>query len=231
MKTTQRNFHILNIFLLVCAGVCLVCYDNFGGLWLKGVTSGWFVLLGLVNLGYAWKRKAKNLPFAVLVAAGLFLGLCADVLLGIHFIVGVSAFALGHICYLIAFFTQEKPRWRDLACIAPAALVSVYLVAGTPYIQVEDALLQKLLIGYAVIIGCMLGKAVSNWRGRKSVSGWLIFVGSVMFWFSDVMLAFNMFGSGGHLAALACTYTYWPAQNILAYAIFHYVNEQRGRAG
>ena len=82
-----------------------------------------------------------------------------------------------------------------------------------------------MLAGYAVIIGCMLGKATANLPRHRTAFGWLILVGSVLFWFSDLMLAANMFGNGGRLAGRICCYTYWPAQNILAYALLHYADE------
>ena len=46
----KRSLLRANIALLIGAMACLVCYDIFGGLWLKGVTSSWFVVLGAVNL-------------------------------------------------------------------------------------------------------------------------------------------------------------------------------------
>ncbi len=219
----QKIFHFWNILLLLCAICCLVCYDIFGGLWLKGVTSTWFVLLGLVNLFYARKMQLKSCNFPVLITLGLFFGICADVLLGVQFILGILSFALGHVCYLIAFYTLERPCRKDLI-ILPIAAVSLFVVAGTPYIQIENSLIKKLLLGYAIIIACMLGKSISNLN--KSVSRRLLFLGSAMFWFSDLMLAIDMFGNGSRLTWILCSYNYWPAQNILAYAMFHYISEK-----
>lgn len=104
------------------------------------------------------------------------------------------------------------------------------MVVGTPYIQIEDPFIKKLLLGYAVIITCMLGKAVSNFTLDKSISRKLILLGSAMFWFSDLMLAIDMFGEASRLTWVLCSYTYWPAQNILAFSLFHYVNEQCGKS-
>lgn len=224
---THKKFGILNILLFICGIGCLFFYDHHGGLWLKGVTSAWFALLGFVNLCYGRKRKTENFRFLCLVELGLFLGMCADVLLGVSFIMGILTFALGHVCYLIAFFMLENPNRRDLLLIIPIGVVSIFIVTGTPWIQIDDPMLEKLLVGYAVIISCMLGKAISNLSFRKSPSRWLACVGSVMFWFSDLMLAIDLFGTATRLTWILCSYTYWPAQNILALSLFHFVNEQR----
>ena len=217
----EKRLKCINTALLVCAAVCLICYDTFGGLWLKGVTSGWFVLLGFVNLWAARKTAGKRLRVAALIAAGLFCGMCADVLLGVVFFAGVGVFALGHVLYLAAFCVLEKCCRRDIWFFLPIAAVSLFAVVGTPWIRVEDPLLRKLLIGYALIISAMLGKALSNLIARPSLFYRLLAIGSVLFWFSDLMLAIDMFGQPSRLTWILCSYSYWPAQNILAHALLY----------
>lgn len=222
----QKTVYLTNILLFLCSMGCLICYDVFGDLWLKGATSVWFVLMGLLNLLYAKYRAPKNFRFLLWIEAGLVLGMCADVLLECWMILGILSFALGHICYLIGFYTLEKPKWKDLIILLPATLISVYVAAGMPYVQIDDPVIQKFAIVYAIIIGCMLGKSIVNIRIRKSTFLWLLLLGSVMFWFSDVMLAINMFGPGGRVTWVLCSYVYWPAQNLLAHSMFHYANER-----
>lgn len=212
-----------NRVLLICAAACLVYYDIAGGLWLKGVTSCWFVLLGGVNLWAARKLQWMQLRFFILTEAGLVCGMCADVLLGIAFFAGVGTFALGHILYFIAFCTLEKFCLRDLKVIVPLAFVSVLLVTVTPWISVEDPLLQKLIPCYALIISMMMGKAITNLIRKPDFFRWLLAMGSFLFWFSDLVLAVDMFGQSSRLTWILCSYTYWPAQNILAHALYYAV--------
>lgn len=217
----KKRLQKTNIALLICAAVCLVCYDIFGGLWLKCVTSSWFVMLGAVNLWAARKKPRKQLRFFVLIVAGLFCGMCADVLLGVAFYAGIGVFALGHVLYLAAFFCLEKLRRRDIWFFLPIAAVSVFAVVGTPWISVEDPLLRKLLIGYALIISAMLGKSLSNLIACPDRFHRLLAVGSLLFWFSDLMLAIDMFGQPSRLTWILCSYSYWPAQNIIAHGLYH----------
>ena len=217
----EKSLRRGNIVLMICAALCLVCYDIFGGLWLKGVTSSWFVALGALNLWAARKLKWRQLRFFVLAAAGLFCGMCADVLLGIAFFAGVGVFALGHILYLAAFCSLEKVGKRDALLFLPIAVVSIFFVVGTPWIRVEEPFMRKLLIGYALIIAAMLSKAISNLIREPSPYRWLLAIGSVMFWFSDLMLAVDMFGQPTRLTWILCSYSYWPAQSIIAHSLFH----------
>ena len=207
-----------NVVLLVGAMACLVCYDIFRGLWLKGVTSSWFVVLGMVNF---LASRGEKRGFSLLMVLGLFCGMCADVLLGVEFYAGVAVFALGHVMYLAAFYALERFRVRDLWFMAPLAAVSMFVVVGTPWIRVYDPMMKKLLLGYALVISAMLGKALSNLRVRPCRYRWVLAVGSLLFWFSDLMLAVDMFGQPSRLVWILCSYSYWPAQNLLAHALYH----------
>lgn len=219
----RRNIRLkqANIVLLACAFVCLACYDIVGGLWLKGVTSSWFVVLGGVNLWAVRKAQRNQLRFFILMEAGLFCGMCADVLLGVAFLAGIGVFALGHILYLLAFYSLEKGSLLDLWLILLMSLISVFVVVGTPWITVEDPILKKLLLSYAITISAMVGKAISNLVRKPCLYRCLLTIGSVMFWFSDFMLAIDMFGQASRLTWLLCSYSYWPAQNLLAHSLFH----------
>lgn len=217
----QKSLKLVNIILLVCAAVCLLCYDHFRGLWLKGVTSSWFVLLGTVNLFSLRKQPGVPIRFLIFMEIGLLCGMIADILLGKVFLAGIIVFALGHVLYLVAFYSLEKFSLRDLKFILPLAAVSLFVVVGTPWITVRDPLLRKMLLGYAAIIAAMLGKSLSNLLRKPCLFRWLLAVGSILFWFSDLALAVDIFGQSSRLTWIFCSYCYWPAQNILAHSLFH----------
>lgn len=224
-RKTTTIFHIVNLLLMVGAMAGLVYYDIRGGIVLKGMTSLWFVVIGMVNLLYAHRTGCRHRAYPRWIAAGLLFGMCADVLLGVAFLWGVLFFAVGHILYLLAFYAVRKPHKKDFAFILPMALLSLFLLLGTPFIQINDALMRPILIGYALIISGMLGKAAANRCGAKSLSIRLALLGAAMFWFSDLMLAISLFGENSRLIWILCSYTYWPAQSIMAYSMFHHIKE------
>jgi len=222
---SKKTFRLLNILIFIGAMACLVFYDYHGGLWLKGVTSLWFCTLGAVNLVYAHQAGMKSRKLLYIMEAALIVGACADVLLGIEFMVGVALFALGHVIYMLAFFSMEKPRIKDLIFILPIAAIALFAVTGTPFIQVEDPFMEKMLLAYAVIISCMTGKALSNLQCSRKTSRKIIAIAGVLFLFSDLMLAVDMFGEASRLTWILCSYTYWPAQNLLAHSMYHMIKE------
>ena len=220
----KKSFHIVSILLLICAMAYLVHYNFHGSLVCKGITSSWFVLHGVVSLIYAKVTGSKTDRYMLCMVLGLFLGMCADVLLGIWFPVGVAAFALGHVMYLIAFCLLERIRKQDLWLILPFAAISEYMVLASPFVHLDNPAMKIMLAGYGLVISCMVGKAISNYLTSRSLSRLLVLIGAVMFWVSDLVLAVNMFGAGFPMGWLLCGFTYWPGQSILAYSLFHHVS-------
>ena len=227
MRKQKKIYQILNSILLILAMACLFYYDYEGGLWLKGVTSSWFLMLGIVNLIFAYHSRFKKKGVVWLLVLGLLSTMIADVMLGIHFILGGCLFAFGHILYFAAYCVLERFHKKDLLCIVIVGAVSLFFVIGTPFIRLEDSSLTYLLTAYAIIISCMLGKAVGNVLTRTSLTRYLLLIGSLLFWFSDLMLALNMFGDGGRLAGSLCMYTYWPGQYLLGHTLYHFVLDKK----
>ena len=226
MKQQIQKFRIANILLFTVTIVSLICYDIFGGLMLKGFTSFWFVALGLTNVVFARKACIPDRKILRWILSGLILGMLADVLLGPAFLLGVVSFALGHTCYLIAFFRLEKPCRRDLLWVLPCMAVSLILCFCTPFIRVEDPVMRGFLGIYCLILGTMLGKALSNYLAEKNTFRLVLLVGAGLFWFSDMMLGIDMFGKSSRLTWILCSYNYWPAQAITAHAMYHWVTDK-----
>ncbi len=222
MKKTVQN---LNYLLFACGIGCLLYYDGVRGLWLKGVTSLWFVALGAVNVVYALKQGFRNRRFLVFLELALVFAAAADVCLGIEFLLGTVVFALGHVFCFCAFVALEKLRKADFVPMALIALAALAVVFCSPWITLEDGFMRILLFAYAIIISAMLGKAVSNFRVTPTKARRLFALSSAMFWFSDLMLALHLFGSGGELAGDLCMYTYWPGQLLLAHSLYWLVEE------
>lgn len=227
MDATIRKFRTANILLFTCTVLCLVIYDIFGGLWLKGITSSWFVILGAANMIFARVCGVTDKQILRRILAGLILGMLADVLLGLVFLLGVVCFALGHACYLIAFFQLEKPCRRDLFCSLPCIAATLICCFCTPFIRIEDPVMSIFLGVYSLILGTMLGKALSNYLHEKSTFRLVLLSGAILFWFSDIMLGIDMFGRSSRLIWILCSYTYWPAQALIAHSMYHRITEKQ----
>ena len=222
----KRRFSILNGILLAVNLVLMVRYRMEGGIVMKGIASAGFAVLGLVNLFYVLWRGSAGRRYPIWMALGLVLCMAADIVLNIEFIYGTVMFAGGHVCYMIAYGGLNKFGRKDLIPIGVVGLITVLVVTVTPVFNFDTALTRGIVIGYAVVISCMLGKAVGNFATKRCLVTGIILVGSCLFWFSDLMLAIEVFADGPKIVDTLCLFTYYPAQSLLAHGIYWYAEKK-----
>ncbi|WP_340084669.1 lysoplasmalogenase [Siminovitchia sp. FSL H7-0308] len=130
------------------------------------------------------------------------------------FIVGLTAFLIGHLFYIASFAFQWKfSKWR-MACVLPLILYS--WVFGRALIQAlansgEQALIFPVSI-YMIAIASM------TWFAIMTGNVYLA-LGSILFVISDSILAWNRFVSPVHYEHLLVMSTYYAAQFFIAYSI------------
>ena len=220
MKISQKIMLVVNGTVMATIFVLNYVYQSNGfALTLKCICSGLFALLGLVNLGYALVTKQSNTKFYIGMSLGLVLAFLGDFLIGYDFIIGAATFALGHVCFVVAYGFLQKLKVLD-------ALISGILFAGStafllffPYLTFENPVFRVVCIVYALIISAMLGKAVGNFVRERNVVTGTIAVASFLFFFSDLMLVFDWFIGLWSWTDHACMGTYYPALCFLAFSM------------
>ena len=103
----------------------------------------------------------------------------------------------------------------DLICIVGAIAISLTVIFVT---KVELGSMLPLIIAYAVIISTMVGKSLTLFKGNKIIAT-VVFVGSLMFFLSDMFLMFTIFGGMGRIGDVLCLAFYYPAEFVLASSI------------
>lgn len=231
MKTILQNrklFGILNLVFIIAISVLNYFYQKNGfDFTLKCITSGCFALLGLINLLYAAASGAGNLRFWISMAVGLILAMMGDVLIGVNFILGAAVFASGHICFVIAFVFHRKFHAADFVISAVLFLAAAAFLLFCPLLTFDVPVFRIVCIVYALIISCMLGKAAGNFLKEKSTLTGIIAAGSLLFFFSDLMLVFAWFIGLWDWTNEACMGTYYPALCLLALSMYLKVAENR----
>lgn len=216
----KRKLLIVNlvIFLAVMAGDLF--YMEHGGLWRKGLTSFGFVLMGLINvLTCRPERKRERFGFPLVMVLGLFFCMLGDIFINIDFIPGAALFAVGHLFYFTAYCRLQKPKLLDLIPFVLIFAASVLIIKCVPILDFNNGLIEGICLGYALVISLMASKAVANlFRGRKLIH-WILVLGCVLFYFSDLMLVFDVFADTPDYIATLCMVSYYPAQCLLAFSI------------
>ena len=182
---------------------------------LKGAASVMFVLTALL-------RPRPEPRYFWLVLMGLIAGLVGDVLLELHgagtFLAGLVAFLIGHLFYAQAFFRITPPRGWLSPWQLPLGLV-VLAVAAQILPRAGGMLLPVIL--YLAVITAMVCGAVAAWQGAGRTPGFglLVLTGSLLFYFSDYLVAVNAFLERTFLNTLLLLPAYYAAQFMLAWSV------------
>ena len=218
----MKKYYILSIIILstlVIIGDIIYMLD--WKLWQKTLTSISFSLIGLVGMIYAIKTKSSYTKYSIYMFVGLTVAMLGDVIINIEFMSGAIIFALGHVFYFIAYNHLSKFEWKNIIPSVFVFVPAASLIIFAPIFNYGSIIMELVCIIYALIISLMTGKAISLFLNKKSQSNLLIALGSILFCFSDLMLLFDQFSSAGLIVLYLCLITYYPAQILLSYAIFH----------
>ncbi len=221
----HRVFGVLNI---ICAALLfggMVWYMTEGGLNVKATASNCFVLMGGVNLIYALCAKSKRRAYPVIMFCGFVFAMFGDVLLGYNFILGAGLFAIGHIFYTAAFCTQMRLSRMDVVISAIIFSGAASLLLFYDKFDFGGTLMLGVCMVYALIISCMVGKAIATCVKERSVKNVLLAVGAVSFFFSDVMLVLRFFADAPWIVDRLCLASYFPAQGLLAASVYFHVRK------
>lgn len=148
-----------------------------------------------------------------LLLIGLFFCMLGDGLLQ-WFVVGLSAFLIGHLFYLSAFLNRWHFSKLRVLTIAPIALFGIFM--GSEIVQAlikdnNESLIVPVVL-YITVISLMTWSAIMT--GHK----WAI-IGSILFTISDSILSWNLFVSDITYSGTLIMTTYYAAQFCIAYSI------------
>ncbi len=220
MKKSQKILLAVNVLIVSAILVLNYFYQSNGfDFTLKCVCSGLFALLGVINLVYALIDKKDNKKFYIGMSAGLALAFLGDVLIKYDFIIGAATFAIGHICFVVAYCFMQRMQKLDYIISGALFLGCLIFLLFCPLLIFEVAIFRIVCIFYALIISTMLGKAVGNFVREKTLVNGTIAIASVLFFFSDLMLVFDWFIGLWSWTDHACMGTYYPALCLLAFSM------------
>jgi len=158
----------------------------------KPISSLLFILIALLSL----LTPAARPWYTWLITLGLLFGLGGDVALMIGsrraFLIGLVLFLVGHVFYAVVWTVPNGFHPPDL--ISAAALLAL-AVAVFLYLRPGLGSMQAPVFLYILVICFMVNRGLSTFFGSyfTTTQAWLISVGAILFWLSDLMLAVNRF--------------------------------------
>lgn len=138
-----------------------------------------------------------------------------------YFIIGLIAFLLSHITYILLFNKQIKPKntknkavfWMGVTAIIMYLIVMIAMLLPS----LGDLTIPVFV--YALVISTMLLFAFKGFLMWKSPANWYIVTGAVIFVSSDSILAFNKFYKPVVLSSFLIMLTYLVAQYLIVSGI------------
>lgn len=223
----DKKLLIINILFLVVTFVFDICLlATYNRYVFKTIASILFVACGVVNFVWAFKLEKNSKSFGWLMLIGLIFACIGDILLieSSLFIYGAISFAIGHVFFLAAYCTLCKLNWKDVLIALGIFAVALVVILALPVFEFGSML--PIVIVYAFVISCMMGKSISNFVFAKEnkAQHFIIMLGSILFFLSDLMLLFNVFSNivaPYMIFDKICLILYYPAEIILACSIYY----------
>ena len=205
----------------------------------KTIASLFFVVLGILDFCL---NPHGYFLFKLFTVLGLFFGMLGGFFLGFKYItsgkvkkawilIGMFAFALGHIFYiagiLAGFYVPGNAIYIILPFVLPIVFIGVYmLIARKVGINFGKGML-PFGIFYLYCLSSMVFSSLCMAILHQFAMPTLImfFVGAVFFASSDMMLTGAYFKEGKRSGAYMATYSvfYYIAQFVIAFSIFFLV--------
>jgi len=207
---------LLVAFVLLCAALYFEKTENRTGLVAtKGCLSLLFILAALA-------QKDPLSPYVAFVVTGLIFCLGGDVFLALPqkkaFLLGLVSFLVGHVFYVIGFFSVAGFSGWTWVSLLLAAMISSLVYR---WLRSHLGKMKGPVIGYMVVITVMVCAASSvlgvpdlNLSGRV-----MAFAGAVAFYFSDVFVARDRFVKKEFINRLVGLPMYYIGQFLIAFSL------------
>ncbi|HEY5924777.1 MAG TPA: lysoplasmalogenase [Kofleriaceae bacterium] len=217
------------IATLICA---IACVALVAAEYARANTARWITKpiasLAFVALGFATITGCTSpIPawgeYQLYIIVGLVLGMAGDIaLLGKSqgaFLVGLTAFLLGHISYIVAFAQLAPPAaWLDLRALIP-------LVVGGTALRILWPRLGEMrvpVIAYVIAIVMMMAAALA--AGRVAAVPYdnrvLLVAGAALFFVSDLAVARDKFVGASFVNRAWGLPAYYAGQLLIAWSLW-----------
>jgi uncharacterized membrane protein YhhN len=189
----------------------------------------------MITLGIYYFFHAEFRSTAVWLA--IFFSLAGDVLLMFEdgdpkfFMMGLAAFLIAHIFYILSYRQhQDRSMETSLKGIQKIRFSFPIVLAGTGLIVVLYPSLGSLkipVVVYAVVLIVMVLNSVFRYGRTSNLSFGLVFLGSILFMFSDSVLAINKFSKAVAAAGVWIMSTYILAQFLIIQGLAKHISNSK----
>lgn len=198
---------------------------------IKSMVSVLFIAVAL----WGWFCSGLDI-FGLFMVLGLIFGLLGDIWLDLKYVfpkedtiftyAGFCVFGVGHILFITAMLSKYAQPGKALYVIIPIVL-AVILSMGNAFMEKPMKLCFGRYKAIVIAYGVLLFSTMFISGGLCLLYGWqdmtlkLIFIGSILFTLSDLVLSGTFFGQGKERPIdIILNYVfYYPAQFLIALSL------------
>lgn len=218
----MKNKLYLSIYLVISAFYLLITAFNQEEM--VRVVKPFLLPILLVAVYYTENFSTKKILLTALTFSWI-----GDVILlfadrgEIYFILGLVAFLLSHIFYIVLFNKQtiSKTISNKLSFGAGIGLIVIYFSMMITTLGPKLGSLTVPVVIYAIVISTMLYFALKGSFQWEAIPNHSVLIGALLFISSDSILAFNKFYEPIPAASLLIMVTYLLAQYGIVKGILH----------
>jgi len=186
------------------------------------------LLMPLLAGYFIYSTKGFSNSLIRWVLSALFFSWAGDVLLmfqekdSLFFMLGLSAFLLAHVFYIIAFQSIRSREGIKLRPMLLAIVIAYY--AGLIYLlypKLGDMRMPVMV--YGIVISIMFMLAMHLLFIKNATAGKLMMAGALLFVISDSVLAINKFYQPFNGAGIVIMITYGLAQLLIVHGAINYI--------
>ncbi|MFA5972748.1 MAG: lysoplasmalogenase [Lentimicrobiaceae bacterium] len=176
----------------------------------KPLTTGLIILIAIIIF-----TKHSSSYSAITIAALVF-SLVGDVFLinMKYFLQGLSSFLIAHICFTIGFASLYGFNWNIIPLVVLASISGVYYF----YLRKDLKKYSIPVLVYITVIVVMNWQAIGLVINNSEFIFYGIAIASILFSFSDSILAYNKFKKPFKIAEILILSSYWIAIFIFSIA-------------
>jgi uncharacterized membrane protein YhhN len=187
----------------------------------------WFIKPFLIPFLFLAVYSCGNFPSKKFLLIALTFSWMGDVVLmfafeaEIYFIIGLVAFLISHMAYIVLFSKQlriRSSRNKAIFWVGITAII-VYLILMLSLLLPTLGTLKIPVFVYAIILSTMLLFAFKGYLKWSKPAGAYIVLGALIFVISDSILAFNKFYEPLLFSSVLIMATYLLAQYLIVVGI------------
>lgn len=220
----------MRIALLILGGLALGLYipEKIRGYTVKAVFLKSVVSLLFVAVAVAAGTTAALGPFVIL---GLVCGLLGDVWLDLKYVfpaedraftyAGFCAFGVGHILYITGLLLQYGAGLFLLGSFGLAALVAGLVALLEKPMKLRYGSMKPIVLCYSFLLFSLVSVSGGLLLTQGGTALLLLFIGSVLFAISDLILSGTYFGTGRErpIDLIGNYLFYYGGQFLIAFAV------------